>query len=57
MDPSMVLGFYCKDEQDFDQFCIEIEVVNAGKTPLFSIEETMLDLNKIGQEIASDDDF
>lgn len=39
IDPSMVFGFYCKDEQEVDAFKLSTQQLCDGRTPLFSIQE------------------
>jgi cysteine protease ATG4 len=57
MDPSMVVGFYIRDEEAFDRFCVAIEPVIKCKNPLFSLEEKSFDGNGFDVVSASDDDF
>ncbi|KAJ3128034.1 Cysteine protease atg4 [Physocladia obscura] len=41
LDPSMVLGFYCRDSREVDAFVRETKkTLCHGSTPLFSIQET-----------------
>ncbi|KAI9365467.1 hypothetical protein DFJ73DRAFT_654423 [Zopfochytrium polystomum] len=38
IDPSMVFGFYCKDEKDFHDLNSNLSKLCIGKTPLFSLQ-------------------
>ncbi|KAJ3356798.1 Cysteine protease atg4b [Entophlyctis luteolus] len=41
VDPSMVLGFYCRNMQETDQFVAEArQTLCEGSTPLFSIQDS-----------------
>ena len=41
MDPSVAIGFFCRDEADFKQFCNLAEMHFAGlKAPLFTVAES-----------------
>ncbi|XP_019152125.1 PREDICTED: cysteine protease ATG4-like [Ipomoea nil] len=42
IDPSLAIGFYCKDKSDFDDFCARASelVDQSGGAPLFTITET-----------------
>lgn len=53
----MVVGFYIKNEEAFENFCIAIEPITKGKTPLFSLEDKSFDSNGLEVVSASDDDF
>ena len=39
LDPSMVLGFYCRTRADFDSLCLELELLatRAGSTPILTV--------------------
>ena len=39
LDPSMALGFYCRAESDFDELCLELELMStrAGSTPICTV--------------------
>ncbi|KAI9208359.1 uncharacterized protein BJ171DRAFT_491094 [Polychytrium aggregatum] len=39
LDPSLVIGFYCRNSLDFDEFCKHAKKLTRGKTPLFTIAE------------------
>lgn len=41
MDPSLALGFLCKDKTDFDDLCTRITdlAAGAGMAPLFTVAE------------------
>lgn len=39
VDPSLAVGFYCKDRQDFEQFCVAIKKLEKETDFLFSIVE------------------
>ncbi|KAI8924968.1 hypothetical protein BC831DRAFT_463067 [Entophlyctis helioformis] len=56
MDPSLVIGFYCKDIQSFEALCVNAEALSNGQTPLFTIEE---DASAFEAEVdvLSDDDL
>ncbi|KAJ2998619.1 Cysteine protease atg4 [Globomyces sp. JEL0801] len=58
MDPSMVIGFYIKDETELDLFKQNAESICTGNTPLFSIEsKPPIIAFKQGVFDQSDDDF
>ncbi|KAL2553288.1 Cysteine protease ATG4a [Forsythia ovata] len=42
IDPSLAIGFYCKDKSDFDDFCARaLELIDQSNgAPLFTITET-----------------
>ncbi|MCD7459847.1 Cysteine protease atg4a [Datura stramonium] len=42
IDPSLAIGFYCRDKSDFDDFCIRASelVDQSNGAPLFTITET-----------------
>ncbi|KAJ3152707.1 Cysteine protease atg4c [Irineochytrium annulatum] len=40
LDPSMVLGFYCRTEASYLDFLKTAQTLTQGKTPLFSIQES-----------------
>nr|CAG8520457.1 6444_t:CDS:10 [Entrophospora candida] len=42
MDPSMLLGFLCKNRQDFDDFCERIEKETEPQFPIFTIQNENL---------------
>ncbi|KAJ3321234.1 Cysteine protease atg4 [Boothiomyces sp. JEL0866] len=54
MDPSMVIGFYCRDQPELDQFFKDISTITTGATPLFSVQEEPM---KVVDEVISDDEF
>ncbi|KAJ3276697.1 Cysteine protease atg4 [Borealophlyctis nickersoniae] len=54
VDPSLVLGFYCRDQKEFEEFCGHAKTVSEGKTPLFTIEETAPDYQDDDVDIMSD---
>ncbi|KAJ3273691.1 Cysteine protease atg4 [Terramyces sp. JEL0728] len=54
MDPSMVVGFYCKDKAEVDQFFSDISAITSGSTPLFSVQEEPV---SVVDEVISDDEF
>mmetsp|Transcript_13676 Transcript_13676/g.58424 ORF Transcript_13676/g.58424 Transcript_13676/m.58424 type:complete len:104 (+) Transcript_13676:2409-2720(+) len=39
LDPSMVLGFYCRTRGDLDELCLELELLQrrAGAAPLITV--------------------
>ncbi|TPX53176.1 hypothetical protein SeMB42_g00952 [Synchytrium endobioticum] len=39
VDPSLVIGFYCKNEENFQELCTRCQRISHGNTPLFTIEE------------------
>ncbi|CAG8509522.1 8297_t:CDS:2 [Acaulospora morrowiae] len=39
LDPSMLLGFYCKTSDDFDDLCVRVEEVNKKYKPVFTIAQ------------------
>ncbi|KAJ3327410.1 Cysteine protease atg4b [Blyttiomyces sp. JEL0837] len=56
IDPSMVIGFYCRDEADLLNFTNSAKKLSEGKTPLFSIGSTAPDYTEA--EVMSDtEDF
>ncbi|KAJ3047955.1 Cysteine protease atg4 [Rhizophlyctis rosea] len=56
VDPSLVIGFYCRDESDFEDLCARSKTISEGKTPLFTIEDTAPDYNDKDADILSDTD-
>jgi len=38
VDPSLAIGFYCKDKQDFDDFWIRAKQLNLEDNPIFGLE-------------------
>ncbi|RKO89062.1 hypothetical protein BDK51DRAFT_24259 [Blyttiomyces helicus] len=51
VDPSLVIGFYCKDRADFEEFCNVAQSISLGKTPLFSIEQKMPSFDEMDHEV------
>jgi hypothetical protein len=47
LDPSCVVGFYCKSASDFDNLCTRLGElgITSGKTPLFGIEDEQVEFN------------
>ncbi|RUS14181.1 hypothetical protein BC937DRAFT_94223 [Endogone sp. FLAS-F59071] len=51
LDPSMLLGFYCKTRTDFDAFCARVA---KKHTPIFTIDEQAPEYE---DDVRSEDDF
>ncbi|KAL2911351.1 Cysteine protease atg4 [Polyrhizophydium stewartii] len=56
MDPSLVIGFYCRDAGEFDSLCTAISGLAEGQTPLFSVEEDTPRFDA-DVDIVSEEDF
>ncbi|OZJ03043.1 hypothetical protein BZG36_03712 [Bifiguratus adelaidae] len=54
LDPSMLLGFYCRHEEEFDAFCDRIMKIAQASTPIFTIAEKAPDYD---DDVRSDNDF
>ena len=57
MDPSLVIGFLLKSKNDLEDFILCSKSLVQGKTPLFSIEESIPDYENQHVEIISDEEF
>ncbi|TPX31071.1 hypothetical protein SmJEL517_g05490 [Synchytrium microbalum] len=56
VDPSLVIGFYCKNEEEFDELCARCQTISQGKTPLFTIAESPPNYEE-SVDVVSDDEF
>ncbi|CAJ0633565.1 8993_t:CDS:10 [Entrophospora sp. SA101] len=59
LDPSMILGFYCRNSEDFEDFCQRIEKINETQKAAFSIaqEAPVYDFDDVDILSDEDDDF
>ncbi|RIA84128.1 hypothetical protein C1645_784824 [Glomus cerebriforme] len=39
LDPSMLLGFYCKNSEEFEKFCKLVKEISKDHKPVFTIEQ------------------
>ncbi|KAG1451346.1 hypothetical protein G6F56_008109 [Rhizopus delemar] len=61
IDPSMMVGFYCRNMREFDLLCQQIEKISKNHTPIVSIEQSAPDydedaLNESDFGIVSDEE-
>ncbi|KAJ3022778.1 Cysteine protease atg4a [Thoreauomyces humboldtii] len=56
LDPSLVLGFYCRDRADFDSLCVTAQEVAKASTPIFSIEKREPEFQDRDVDVISDND-
>jgi len=68
IDPSLAIGFYCRDKDDFDDFCSRASelVEKANGAPLFTVVQSLEPSKQIynqdvglgcsGSSMANDDD-
>ncbi|KAI9252413.1 hypothetical protein BDA99DRAFT_521030 [Phascolomyces articulosus] len=54
LDPSMLLGFYCRTRQEFDDFCDHISQIATVHTPIFTIEKHAPEYD---EDVRSENDF
>ncbi|KAI9022167.1 hypothetical protein CLU79DRAFT_751450 [Phycomyces nitens] len=54
VDPSMLLGFYCQTQEDFDIFCSQISEISKHCTPIFTIEQRAPEYD---EDVRSENDF
>ncbi|RUS25914.1 hypothetical protein BC938DRAFT_471471 [Jimgerdemannia flammicorona] len=54
LDPSMLLGFYCRTRGEFDDFCARVMKVAKKYTPIFTIDEQAPEYD---DDVRSEDDF
>ncbi|KAG0173541.1 Cysteine protease atg4 [Apophysomyces sp. BC1015] len=54
LDPSMLLGFYCRTEEEFDIFCEQIQEIAKRYTPIFTIEKQAPEYD---EDMRSENDF
>ncbi|KAI8993363.1 hypothetical protein BDB01DRAFT_776060 [Pilobolus umbonatus] len=40
LDPSMLIGFYCRTPNEFDIFCHQISMISQKHTPIFTIQQS-----------------
>jgi len=69
IDPSLAIGFYCRDKDDFDDFCSRASelVEKANGAPLFTVVQSIEPSKQIynqdgglgcsGSSMANDDDL
>ena len=59
VDPSLLIGFLIKSVKDINLFINSIQGLISGKTPIFTVEDTLPDFEKGANsaEILSDDDM
>ncbi|KAL3528243.1 hypothetical protein ACH5RR_012899 [Cinchona calisaya] len=51
VDPSLAIGFYCRDKSDFDDFCLRASKLanQSNGAPLFTVTETRKSHNAVRQ--------
>ncbi|KAI9495554.1 hypothetical protein BDB00DRAFT_760092 [Zychaea mexicana] len=54
LDPSMLLGFYCRTKEEFDDFCNHITQIASVHTPIFTIEQHAPEYD---EDVRSENDF
>ncbi|ORZ23258.1 hypothetical protein BCR42DRAFT_318587 [Absidia repens] len=54
VDPSMMLGFYCRTQQDFDIFCEQITQIGQHHSAIFAIQEQAPEYD---EDVRSEHDF
>ncbi|KAL0083106.1 hypothetical protein F4703DRAFT_1095013 [Phycomyces blakesleeanus] len=54
VDPSMLLGFYCQTQEDFDIFCSQISEISKHCTPIFTVEQRAPEYD---EDVRSENDF
>ncbi|KAI8577509.1 hypothetical protein K450DRAFT_252018 [Umbelopsis ramanniana AG] len=56
LDPSMLLGFYCRTEDDFNNFCDTLSKINQmyKKAPLLTVDE---EAPEYDEDVRSEEDF
>ncbi|CAO3591338.1 unnamed protein product [Absidia cylindrospora] len=54
VDPSMMLGFYCRTQQDFDIFCEQITQIGQHYSAIFAIQEQAPEYD---EDVRSEHDF
>jgi cysteine protease ATG4 len=58
LDPSLVVGFYCKTKEVLDDFCETTRTkLASGKTPLFSIEKSTPNYEDLDDLTGEESDF
>jgi cysteine protease ATG4 len=57
LDPSLALGFYCRDKDDFDDFCLRALKLaeESNGAPLFTVTQTHTAINQSNYGFADDD--
>ncbi|KAG7574842.1 Peptidase C54 [Arabidopsis suecica] len=57
LDPSLALGFYCRDKDDFDDFCLRASKLaeDSNGAPLFTITQTHSTINQNNYGFSDDD--
>ena len=55
-DPSLVIAFLCRSQEDFEGFCSASQGITSGKTPLFTIEDCEPDYQTQEVDVISDED-
>ncbi|KAI8646207.1 hypothetical protein BD408DRAFT_410377 [Parasitella parasitica] len=54
LDPSMMLGFYCRDRQELDLFCDQIKMISQKHSAIFSIQQSAPEYD---EDVRSENDF
>ncbi|KAI8342764.1 hypothetical protein BC941DRAFT_147858 [Chlamydoabsidia padenii] len=54
LDPSMMLGFYCRTQEDFDIFCEQISQIGQRYSAIFTVEEQAPEYD---EDVRSEHDF
>ncbi|KAI8144537.1 hypothetical protein BJV82DRAFT_607635 [Fennellomyces sp. T-0311] len=54
LDPSMLLGFYCRTRDEFDAFCDHITQIAAVHTAIFTIDHCAPEYD---EDVRSENDF
>ncbi|KAK4519089.1 uncharacterized protein ATC70_009320 [Mucor velutinosus] len=54
LDPSMMLGFYCRTQRELDLFCDQIKTISQKHTAIFSIQQSTPEYD---EDVRSENDF
>ncbi|EXX66020.1 hypothetical protein RirG_127800 [Rhizophagus irregularis DAOM 197198w] len=57
LDPSMLLGFYCQNSEEFENFCNLVEEISKDHMPVFTIEQEEPVYNSDVDFISEDDEL
>ncbi|CAB4424370.1 unnamed protein product [Rhizophagus irregularis] len=57
LDPSMLLGFYCQNSEEFENFCNLVEEIGKDHMPVFTIEQEEPVYNSDVDFISEDDEL
>ncbi|CEP17831.1 hypothetical protein [Parasitella parasitica] len=54
LDPSMMLGFYCRNQKELDLFCDQIKSISQKHSAIFSIQQSAPEYD---EDVRSENDF